>query len=54
MSRIEAKQYVKETTVAIEMGFMDSGDILSIVLHFIMCSDILNGACHSILTTARG
>lgn len=28
--------------------------ILSIVLHFIICCDILNGACHSILTTARG
>lgn len=27
---------------------------LSIVLHFIICCDILNGACHSILTTARG
>ena len=30
MSRIEAKQYVKERTVAIEMGFMDSGDILEV------------------------
>lgn len=28
--------------------------ILSIVLHFIICCDILNGACHSILTTAKG
>lgn len=28
--------------------------ILSIVLHFIMCGDILNGACHSISTAARG
>lgn len=28
--------------------------ILSIVLHFIICCDILNGACHSSLTTARG
>lgn len=28
--------------------------ILCIVLHFIICCDILNGACHSILTTARG
>ena len=30
MSRIEAKLYVKETIVAIEMGFMDSGDILEV------------------------
>lgn len=28
--------------------------ILSIVLHFIMCGDILNGACHSIAAAARG